>query len=98
MTSKLGAYSLHTMVFRLTLNPGASPFPYGPLVFATHVQSKTKVDIQFDVSVDKVVLEHDGTQVPGVVDIVNYIAKESNYASDSAKVHEHVPITATCFQ
>ena len=74
------------MACRLTLNPGESPFPYGPLVLATYTQSLTKIDIQFDPSVDKVVLEHSGTQVTSVNDIINFIAKESNYASDSVKV------------
>ena len=76
------------MTWKLTLNPGASPFPYGPLVLATFVQPKTQIEIQFDASVDAVVLEHDGSQVTGVIDIVNDIAKEANYASDSVKVRQ----------
>lgn len=70
----------------LTFNPGASPFPYGPLVLATYTQSLTKIDIQFESTVDKIVLEHDGTQITSVYDIISFIAKESNYAGDSVKV------------
>jgi glutamyl-tRNA synthetase len=78
------------MTCRLALNPGASPFPYGPLVLATYIKALTKIDIQFDSSVDTIVLEHNGTQVTSINDILNAIAKESNFACDSVKVREYI--------
>jgi len=70
----------------LTLNPGASPFPYGPLALATFVHPNVTINIHFDSSVEKIVLEHNGTQVNAVNEIIHSLASAANYTSDSTKV------------
>lgn len=74
------------MAFKLTLNPAASPFPYGPLVLATFVHPTVTIDIRFDSSVEKIVLEDNGSQVTAVHQIIQSLAHAANYTSDSTKV------------
>jgi hypothetical protein len=76
------------MVLKAKFNPGASPFPFAPLVLATRLQAEQKGDIEisFDSSVEKVVLDANGSQVTEVDVITSLLGKQLGSNSDSSNV------------
>ncbi|KAF8507309.1 glutamate-tRNA ligase [Hysterangium stoloniferum] len=74
------------MSFRLTFNPGVSPFPFAPLVLATRLQGEGKRDVEicFDSSVKGVALDLKGGQVTEVNTITSLMGKELGYHSDNS--------------
>ncbi|KIJ27826.1 hypothetical protein M422DRAFT_54856 [Sphaerobolus stellatus SS14] len=72
------------MSFKLTFNPGTSPFPWAPLVLATYV-NRPNIEVEFDSGVDNVTLDYEGHQVTNVNDITGILAKSANVSSDDPK-------------
>lgn len=82
--SKKKLRKLPNMSIHLTFNPGTTPFPYAPLVLATHVG---QIDIIFDdAATEKAKLDYDGELLTGVSQVTEMLAKMGNIASDDEKV------------
>ena len=67
----------------LTISPGASPFPWGPVSIATFTQ---KAELVFDQSASGITLVLDGTTVSDEAEIVRVLAKAGGLSDESVKV------------
>ena len=67
----------------LTISPGASPFPWGPVSIATFTQ---KAELVFDQGASGTTLILDGTTITNEEEIVRALAKAGGLSDESVKV------------
>lgn len=67
----------------LTISPGASPFPWGPVSIATFTQ---KAELVFDQDASEVTLDLDGSTITDEQEIVRALAKAGGLSDESVRV------------
>ncbi|KAH8106901.1 glutamate-tRNA ligase [Cristinia sonorae] len=76
----------------LTVSPGASPFPWGPISIATYTQ---KAELVFDQSATGLTLVLDGSTITEEQEIVRALAKAGGLSDESVKTQTYFALAST---